>query len=150
MDGNYRMFDMMLFNDREWKRLKKVMVSEGWTEEEAESMRKTLRDRCSRDVEPDYPEGYIGTCMNDSDFERMVNDGFMKKYGKMPSFDVGTLRELAYLMQYDYDQRGFMNLLFKYAETGQIDFSFKPGLDPIPEERMSRISLLMDILFDFD
>ncbi len=150
MDKEYRMFDLMLFNDKEWNRLKGVMTDEGWTKEEAESMRSTLRRRCSCVSEPDFPQGYIGVCMSDVAFERMVDTRFVTKYGRMPLFDVDILRELAYMMQYDYDEDGFMDLLFRYAETSQIDFSSRTGLAPIPEERKARMSLMMDILFDFD
>ncbi len=150
MDKDYRMFDLMLFNDREWARLKKVMTEEGWSEEEAESMRAALMERCAKAVKPDFPKGYIGVCKKDRTFETIVCDRFMAKYGKTPRFDVDILRDLAYMLRYDYDEDGFMNLLFRYAETGQIDFTPRPGFAPVPELLKARISSLMDSLFKFE
>ena len=150
MDERYKMFDLMLYNDKEWTRLKEVMTEEGWTEEEAESMRKTLLEACTYILEPDFPESYIGVCMSDEAFKTRVNNGFMDKYGKKPRYDVKTLRDLASLLQFDYDANGFLDLLFEYTETGHIDFSPKPGLDPVSEELKRNISFLMDLLFDFD
>ena len=150
MDPEYRMLNPLLCHIREWKRLCDVMVSEGWTEEEACRMRKALMDMRGTRPTAEFPEEYIGACMTDRNFERKMEKAFMEKYGKVPNYSTKHLRNLVYAMQLDYDFPAFMQFLCKFLEKHVIDMaSREAALSFVPKEKVDELSVEMMFSFGF-
>ena len=142
MDREYRMFDQMLYNDAEWERLKEVMVSGRWSPDEAEDMRARLRKSAKADVKADFPDGYIGSCLDDGTFRIMIEEGFRKRYGKAPRFDAEAARRLLRMTQMDYDAEGFLSMLFDFAEKRRMDLEPRHAalsVIPYPREIMETL-----------
>ena len=150
MDPEYKMLNPLLCHIREWKRLCDVMVSEGWTEEEASRMRRALMDMRGTRPPADFPEEYIGICMTDRNFERKMEKAFMEKYGKVPDYNTNHLRSLVYAMQLDYDFPAFMQFLYKFLENHIIDMAPREAaLSFVSRETIDDLSVKLLFSFGF-
>ena len=149
MDQEYRMLGPMLSDDREWSRLKKVMMTEGWSPEEADAVRGTMYElfRPRGDYSA-FPECYIGICMGDVDFKRIVDSSLASALGKTLSFDVGAARAFVYAAQLDYSKDAFLEFLTEYVKTGELDVQpMRAALSVLSEGEVEKV--LADLLASF-
>ncbi len=150
MDPEFKMLDLMMFSISEWSRLRQVMVSEGWTPEEADEMKHAIRSMLSGKVQMYMPDDYIGILRSDKSFNRIIEDMFIERYGNVPMYNTELLRDLVFAMQLDYNAPAFRDFLFKYIDTNEIDL--EPHRDALcfqSEEYVDNLKFRMITEFGF-